>query len=59
MDEIYKAKSGASCINNKQTPCFVRRFVKKDAIESLNMPYLDQNRRNPAYNCHPWFFQLF
>jgi len=24
-----------------------------------NLPYPVQNRRKPAYNCHPSFFQLF
>lgn len=56
MDEIYKAKSGARCFNNKQTSRFVRRFVEK---MPYLVPYLDQNIRNPAYNCHPSFFQLF
>ena len=52
IDEIYKAKSGARYLYNKQTSRFVRRFAEK-------MTYLDQNIRNPAYNCHPSFFQLF
>jgi len=35
IDEIYRAKSNARRFNNKQTPCFVRGFVRKNILSRL------------------------